>query len=54
LDQGAGPSAPVPDNVPEEAIPEVDANGCDRAQAVVCLFDKDEEEVLVIRKNNCI
>jgi hypothetical protein len=44
LDQGAGPSAPVPDDVPTEALPEVDAKGCDRAQAIVCLFDKDEEE----------
>jgi hypothetical protein len=31
LDQGAGPSASVPDDVPVEAIPEVDAKGCDRA-----------------------
>jgi hypothetical protein len=54
LDQGAGPSAPVPDDVPTEAPPEVDAKGCDHAQAGVCLFDKDEEEeeVLLIRKNS--
>jgi hypothetical protein len=54
LDQGAGPSVPVPDDVPTEAIPEVDAKGCDHAQAVVCLFDEDEEEeeVPLIRKNN--
>jgi hypothetical protein len=44
LDQGAGPSAPVPDDVPAEALPEVDAKGCDRAQAVVCLFDEYKEE----------
>jgi hypothetical protein len=31
LDQGAGPSAPVHDDVPVEALPEVDAKGCDRA-----------------------
>jgi hypothetical protein len=31
LDQGAGPSAPVPDDVPAEAIPKVDAKSCDRA-----------------------
>jgi hypothetical protein len=31
LDQGAGPSAPVHDDVLAEALPEVDANGCDRA-----------------------
>jgi hypothetical protein len=30
LDQGAGPSASVPDDVPAEALPEVDAKGCDR------------------------
>jgi hypothetical protein len=56
LDQGAGPSASNPDDVPVEGIPEVDAKGCDRAQAVVCLFDEDEEEeeeeVSLIRKNN--
>jgi hypothetical protein len=44
LDQGGGPSAPVHDDVPAEALPEVDAKGCDRAQAIVCLFDEDEEE----------
>jgi hypothetical protein len=56
LDQGACPSAPVPDDVPEEALPEVDAKSCDRAQAAVCLFDEDEEEeqeeVPLIHKNN--
>jgi hypothetical protein len=31
LDQGAGPSAPVHDDVPAEALPEVDAKGCDCA-----------------------
>jgi hypothetical protein len=31
LDQDDGPSVPVPDDVPAEAIPEVDAKGCDRA-----------------------
>jgi hypothetical protein len=44
LDQDAGPSVPVPDDVPAEAIPEVDAKGCDSAQAAGCLFDEDEEE----------
>ena len=56
LDQGAGPYAPVPDDVLAEALPEVDAKGCDRAQAAVCLFDEDEEEeeeeVPLIRKNS--
>jgi hypothetical protein len=54
LDQGAGPSAPVRDEVQAEVLPEVDAKGCDRAHAVVCIFDEDEEEedeVLLIRKN---
>ena len=52
LDQGAGPSAPVRDEVQAEVLPEVDAKGCDRAHAVVCIFDEDEEEedeVLLIR-----
>jgi hypothetical protein len=31
LDQAAGPSVPVPDDVLAEAIPEVDAKGGDRA-----------------------
>jgi hypothetical protein len=56
LDQGVGPSAPVPDDVPAEALPKVDAKGCDRARAAVCLFDEDEEEeeeeIPLIRKNN--
>jgi hypothetical protein len=53
LDQDVGPSVPVPDDVPVEAIPEVDAKGCDRAQAGGCLFDEDEEEeVPLICKNS--
>jgi hypothetical protein len=55
LDQGAGSSAPVHDEVPAEALPEVDAKGCDHAQDAVCIFDEDEEEeeeVPLIRKNN--
>jgi hypothetical protein len=52
LDQGAGPSTPVHDEVLAEVLPEVDAKGCDRAQAVVCIFDEDEEEVPLIRKNS--
>jgi hypothetical protein len=39
LDQGAGPSALVHDEVPIEILPEVDAKGCDRAQdAIVYLM----------------
>jgi hypothetical protein len=55
LDQGAGPSAPVHDEVPAEALPEVNAKDCDRAQDDVCIFDEDEEEeeeVPLIRKNS--
>jgi hypothetical protein len=55
LDQGAGPSAPVHDEVPAEALPEVDVKDCDHAQAVVCIFDEDEEEeeeVPLIHKNS--
>ena len=52
MDKGAGPSAPVHDEVPAEDLPEVDAKGCDRAQAIVCIFDEDEEEVPLIRKNS--
>jgi hypothetical protein len=56
LDQGAGPSAPVRDEVPAEVLPEVYAKGCDRAQADVCIFDEDEEEeeeeVSLIHKNS--
>jgi hypothetical protein len=54
LDQGAGPSALVHDEVPAEVLPEVDAQGCDRAQADVFIFDEDEEEeeVPLIRKNS--
>jgi hypothetical protein len=56
LDHGAGPSAPVPDEIPAEALPKVDAKGSDRAQAAVFIFDEDEEEeeeeVPLIRKNS--
>jgi hypothetical protein len=50
LGQDAGPSVPVPDDVPTEAVPEADAKG---AQIVGCMLDDDEEEeVLLIRKNS--
>jgi hypothetical protein len=53
LDQDAGPSAPARDEVLAEVLPEVDPNGCDRAPAVVYIFDEDEEEeVPLIRKNS--
>jgi hypothetical protein len=55
LDRDADPSVPVPDDVLAEAIPEVDAKGCDRTQAAGCMFDEDkeeeEEEVPLIHKN---
>jgi hypothetical protein len=44
LDQCVRPSASVHDEVPAEDLPEVDAKGCDRVQAVVCIFDEDDEE----------
>jgi hypothetical protein len=55
LDQDVGPSVPIPDDVPADAIPEVDAKGCDDAQATGGMFDEDEEEeeeVPLTRKNN--
>jgi hypothetical protein len=30
--------------MPAEALPEVNAKGCDRAHAAVFMFDEDEEE----------
>ena len=35
---------PIPDDVPTDAIPKVDAAGCDNAQAAGSMFDEDEEE----------
>jgi hypothetical protein len=56
LDQDAGPSVPIPDDVPADAIPKVDAKGCDNAQATGDMFDEDEEEeeeeIPLIRKNS--
>jgi hypothetical protein len=47
---------PIPDDVPTDAIPKVDAAGCDNAQAAGSMFDEDEEEeeeIPLIRKNSC-
>jgi hypothetical protein len=58
LDQDAGPSIPIPSDVPADAIPKVDAKGCDNAQATGGMFDEneekeeEEEEIPLIRKNN--
>jgi hypothetical protein len=56
LDQDASPSVPIPDDVPMDAIPKVDAQGCDNAQATSSMFDEDEEEeeeeIPLIRKNS--
>jgi hypothetical protein len=54
LGQDAGSSMPVSDDVPTEAIPEVDAKGCYHAQAVGCMLDdnEEEEEAPLIRKNS--
>jgi hypothetical protein len=56
LDQDAGPSVSIPDDVPTDAIPKVDAKGCDNVQAAGCMFDEDEEEeeeeIPLIRKNS--
>jgi hypothetical protein len=56
LDQDAGPSVPIPDDVPADAIPEVNAKGCDDLQATSGVIDEDEEEeeekgIPLIRKN---
>jgi hypothetical protein len=56
MDQDVGPSVPRPNDVPADAIPEVDTKGCDHAQATGGMFDEDEEEeeeeVPLIHKNN--
>jgi hypothetical protein len=52
LDQGAGPSALFLGDGLVDAIPEVNAKGCDDAQAAGGVFDEDEEEILLICKNN--
>jgi hypothetical protein len=56
LDQDAGPSASILGDGLVDAIPEVNAEGCDDAQAAGGVFDEDqeeeEEEILLIRKNS--
>jgi hypothetical protein len=56
LDQDAGPSVLIPDDVPANAIPEVNAEGCDDVRAAGGVFDEDEEEeeeeIPLIRKNS--
>jgi hypothetical protein len=56
LDQDAGPSVPILDDVPADAILKVDAKGCDNAQATGGMFDEEieeeEEEIPLIRKNS--
>jgi hypothetical protein len=44
LDQDAGPSALILDDVPADAIPKVDAKSSDNAQVTGGMFDDDEEE----------
>jgi hypothetical protein len=39
LDWDAGPFVPIPDDVPADAIPKVNAEGCDDAQAAGRVFD---------------
>jgi hypothetical protein len=59
LDQGAGPSAPVAEEVPVPEFTEASPNGCDPSDAdpngcVVCVVDEDDEEedeIPLTRKN---
>jgi hypothetical protein len=54
LDQDAGPSALFLGDDLVDAIPEVNAEGCDDAQSAGGVFDEDEEEeeIQLIRKNS--
>jgi hypothetical protein len=60
LDQGAGPSAPVVEEVPVPEFTEADPNGCDPSDAdpngcavhVVDEDDEEEDEIPLIRKNS--
>jgi hypothetical protein len=50
LDQGAGPSAPVAEEVPVPEFTETDPNGC--VIRVVDEDDEEEDEIPLIRKNS--
>jgi hypothetical protein len=60
LDQGAGPSVPVAEEVSVPEFAEADPNGCDPSDAdpngcTVCVVDEDDEEedeIPLIRKNS--
>ena len=60
LDQGAGPSAPVAEEVPVPEFTEADPNGCDPSDAdpngcavrVVDEDDEEEGEIPLIQKNS--
>jgi hypothetical protein len=56
LDQDAGPSVPILDDVPADTILKVGAKSSDNAQATSGMFDEDgeeeEEEIPLICKNN--
>jgi hypothetical protein len=60
LDQGAGPSVPIAEEVPVPEFTEADPNGCDPAEddpngCVVRVVDEDDEEedeISLIRKNS--
>jgi hypothetical protein len=60
LDQGAGPSAPVAEEVPVSEFTEANPNGCDPSDAdpngcavrVVGEDDEEEDEIPLIQKNN--
>jgi hypothetical protein len=60
LDQDAGPSAPVAEEVPVSEFTEADPNGCDPSDAdpngcavrVVDEDDEEEDEIPMIRKNS--
>jgi hypothetical protein len=55
LDQEVGPSASILGDGLVDAIPKVNAEGCDDGQATGCVFDEEEEEedeIPLIHKNN--
>jgi hypothetical protein len=52
LEQDAGPSTLFLGDGPASVIPEDNAEGCDDAQAADSVFDEEEEEIPLIRKNS--